>query len=307
MNASHRLSVISQHLLVPIEPVVNKTSSLYPNGMLFNQVSIITGSGQGIGQRCAELFAKEGSKVIVTDIDAAKSDAVANGILKAGGTASSFPGDIMDPEFAQRLIEHTIKTFGKINNIINNAGFTWDGVIHKMSDKQWNTIIECHNTAPFRIIRAAAPYLREPAKEEISKGLTPESRCIINISSISGTHGNAGQINYSTAKMGILGLTKTVAKEWGFLGIRCNCIAFGTILTRLTQAQTSTSTIEVAGEKIGIGIPAANVSKDAFKATVPLERAGTVDEAAGSILMLCSPLASYITGQCLEVTGGRSM
>lgn len=253
------------------------------------------------------MFAAEGAKVVVTDIDAVKSDQVVSEILAQDGIATSFPGDVLDPTFAQKLIDHTIKTFGKINIIVNNAGFTWDGVIHKMTDKQWNTIIDCHTTAPFRIIRAAAPYLREPAKEEILKGLKPEPRVIINISSISGTHGNAGQINYSTAKMGVVGLTKTIAKEWGFLGIRCNAIAFGTILTRLTQPQSNDSIIEVSGEKVLIGIPAQNVTEDRFKATIPLQRAGTVDEAAGSVLMLCSPMASYITGQCIEVTGGIHM
>jgi len=302
------LNVISRHLVCESENVLtSQASSLYPKGLVHGQVAIITGSGQGIGRRCAQMFAKEGAKVVVTDIDAAKSDQVAAEIQAEGGTATSFPGDVMDPQFPQKIVDHTIKNFGKINVIVNNAGFTWDGVIHKMTDKQWNTILECHNTAPFRLIRAAAPFLREPAKEEILKGLTPESRCIINISSISGTHGNTGQINYSTAKMGIVGLTKTVAKEWGFLGIRCNCVAFGTILTRLTAAQSKDSLIDVAGEKVRIGIPAEKAQDSRFKETVPLQRAGTVDEAAGSILMLCTPMASYITGQCIEVTGGIHM
>jgi len=290
-NAQRRAAIIASHLreasphLIPAH-----CSGLYPKGLLQDQVAIITGSGQGIGAKCAELFAKEGAKVVVTDIDVAKSDTVAATIVVSGGQASSFPGDVTHVDFAKNIVEHTIKAFGKINIIVNNAGYTWDGVLHKMTDKQWNAMLEVHNTAPFRLIRAAAPYMRDPAKEEIEKGLPKQPRCIVNISSISGTHGNAGQANYSTAKAGIIGLTKTVAKEWGFLGIRCNAVAFGMINTRLTATQTNDSVIEVDGEKVRLGIPASAKGEPLAK-VCPLGRAGTVDEAAGSVLMLCSPFA----------------
>jgi len=305
---NRRSAVIASHLASATPHLLpSHCSGLYPQGLLAGQVAIITGSGQGIGAKCAELFAKEGAKVVVTDIDAAKSDAVAASIVSQGGVATSFPGDVTHADFADNIVKHTIKTFSKINIIVNNAGYTWDGVLHKMTDKQWAAILDCHNTAPFRLIRAASPYLREPAKDEIDKGLPRQPRCIVNISSISGTHGNAGQANYSTAKMGIVGLTKTVAKEWGFLGIRCNAVAFGHITTRLTATQTKESVIEVEGEKVRLGIPAAAQSEALFKAMVPFGRPGTVDEAAGAVLMLCSPFASYITGQTIEVTGGGSL
>jgi len=204
----------------------------------------------------------------------------------------------------KKLIDQTIKAFGKINIIVNNAGYTWDGMIHKMTDKQWSAILECHNTAPFRMIRAAAPYMRELGKTEKEKGLPLQPRCIINISSTSGLHGNAGQINYSTAKAGIVGLTKTVAKEWGPFGVRCNAIAFGWIDTRLTREKTETAVIEVDGSKVNLGMPIG--TKRNFQG-IPLQREGYPEEAASAVLFLASPLASYITGHCLEVTGGSGI
>jgi len=282
----------------------NPTSGLYPKGLFLGDVVIVTGSGQGIGARAAQMFAKEGAKVVITDLDETKADSVAAGINADGGSAISFSGDITQVDFPDKLVAFTIEKFGKINHIVNNAGYTWDGVLHKMSDKQWAAMLEVHNTAPFRLLRAAAPYLREPAKEEKEKGLPLQNRSIVNISSISGTLGNSGQVNYSTAKSGIVGLTKTVAKEWGFLGIRCNAIAFGTIQTRLTDTMKD-EVIEVDGEKVKLGIPASAQNPAVFKALVALQRKGTVDEAAGSILLLCSPLSGYINGQCLSVDGGR--
>jgi len=303
--ATRRLAVLAGHFTEPSAPIQsNLTSGLYPNGLLAGEVAIITGSGQGIGARAAQMFAKEGAKVVVTDLDAAKSDGVAAGINADGGSAVSFPGDITQADFPEKLVAFAIEKFGKINHIINNAGYTWDGVLHKMSDKQWAAMLEVHNTAPFRLLRAAAPYMREPAKEEKDKGLPLQNRAIVNISSISGTLGNAGQVNYSTAKSGIVGLTKTVAKEWGFLGIRCNAIAFGTIQTRLTDTMKD-EVIEVDGEKVKLGIPSSVQNPAVIKALVALQRKGTVDEAAGSILLLCSPLAGYVSGQCLTVCGGR--
>jgi len=275
-------------------------TTAFPGGLLNGQVAIITGSGQGIGEAAARLFAKEGAKVVVTDIDRVKSDGVTAAIIAEGGSAISFPGDVTDPTFPDRILEHTVKVFGKVNILVNNAGYTWDGMLHKMTDKQWNAILDVHNTAPFRMIRAAAPYMREQAKYEKEKGLPQEPRSIVNISSTSGLHGNIGQANYSTAKLGIVGLTKTVAKEWGPFGIRCNSVAFGWIDTRLTRKK-SDQVMEVDGNKITLGIPA-GTERDVRM--IPLQRGGTPTEAASGILFLCSPLASYVNGHCLEVTGG---
>ncbi|KAJ3341275.1 hypothetical protein HDU93_005245 [Gonapodya sp. JEL0774] len=262
----------------------------------FPNVAIITGSGQGIGRSSALLFAKEGCSVVVTDIDKAKSDSVAQEINQAGGKAISHPGDVTDPNFPDAIVKASIAAFGKINIIVNNAGFTFDGMIHKMSDAQFQLMITVHNTAPFRLIRAAADEFRK------NNG---EPRSIVNVSSTSGIHGNVGQANYAVAKSGINGLTKTVAKEWGPLGVRCNSIAFGLVDTRLTRAKESGEAIVVDGQKVALGVPermrAAGGRGFDF---IPLRRAGTPEDAAGAVLFLSSPLASYVTGHTLEVTGG---
>ncbi|KAI9020985.1 hypothetical protein CLU79DRAFT_754593 [Phycomyces nitens] len=289
MSAADRLSTIQGHL-----------SGNFPKGLLAGEVAIITGSGQGIGKSCAEMFAREGALVVVTDIDAAKANQVASDINAAGGKAIAISGDITDPAFPENLIEGTVKAFGKINHIVNNAGFTYDGMIHKITDKQWDLMLAVHNTAPFKIIRAASKYLRKK---------DGENKCIINVSSTSGLHGNVGQANYATAKAGIVGLTKTIAKEWGGFGVRANTVAFGWVDTRLTRAKESGAAIEINGQKVALGIPtgAAKAAPVNPFADIPLGRAGNADEVAGSVLMLCTPLSSYVTGHTLEVTGGRGI
>lgn len=166
-----------------------------------------------------------------------------------------------------------------------------------MTDAQWSTILELHATVPFRLIRAAAPYFR------VADG---EARCIVNVSSTSGLHGNAGQANYAMAKAGVTGLTKTVAKEWARYGVRCNCVAFGRVETRLTGAKEEGAYVETgSGERVALGIPE-KVRGDGVR-DIPLGRGATAREAAGAILMMCSPFTSYVTGETLRVTGGRGM
>jgi 3-oxoacyl-[acyl-carrier protein] reductase len=273
--------------------------------MLENQVAIITGAGRGIGAAAAQLFAAHGAKVVVSDRDAAPTEAVVAAITDAGGAAHGVPGDVTDPEFPERLLAATHDVYGDVHILVNNAGYTWDGMLHKMSDKQWEAMLAVHNTAPFRLVRAAAPYMREAAKQEQAEGTSGSSRCIINVSSTSGLHGNVGQLNYATAKMGVVGFTKTVAKEWGPFGIRCNAVAFGYIETRLTQAKESGEKIAVDGEEIPLGVP--GHMHDMVKMMIPLGRTGTVEEAAGGILLLASPYAGYINGHTLEVTGGMGI
>eukprot|EP01121_Diplochlamys_sp_Union-15-3_P008837 TRINITY_DN2370_c0_g1_i5.p1 TRINITY_DN2370_c0_g1~~TRINITY_DN2370_c0_g1_i5.p1 ORF type:complete len:309 (+),score=76.73 TRINITY_DN2370_c0_g1_i5:38-964(+) len=299
-----RAGVICSHLVLSGSSL-NKSQTASKEGLLANQVAIITGSGQGIGAETAKLFASEGARVVVTDLDASKSDKVVQEIITAGGEAISVPGDITDPKFPEHLVKTTIDKWQKLNIIVNNAGYTWDGVIQKMTDKQWEAMFAVHCTAPFRLIRASALYMREAAKQEMEKKEPVQPRCIINVSSTSGLHGNFGQANYATAKMGIVGLTKTVAKEWGPFGVRCNTVAFGHINTRLTQEKLKDNFIEVDGQKIALGIPGLSDSnKEKMAMNVPLRRTGNVKDAAGSILLLASPYASYITGHTLEVTGG---
>lgn len=274
--------------------------------MLFtNQVAVITGAGRGIGAAAAKLFAQYGAQVVVNDLNAEPAEQVAAEITAAGGQAIAIAGDVTDPAFPEELITAVIAAYGKINIFVNNAGFTWDGMMHKMSDEQWQKIIDVHATAPFRFIRALAPHMRDKAKEEQMAGLPAEPRCIINVSSTSGLHGNVGQANYATAKMGILGLTKTVAKEWGSFGIRCNAVAFGFVDTRLTQSKKQGASISVGDKEIALGIP--DQLREMAKIMIPLGRAATPEEAAGGIIMLASPFAAYITGHCLEVTGGAGI
>ncbi|KAL1656426.1 hypothetical protein SLS61_000889 [Didymella pomorum] len=290
MSASKRVDQIAGHLN-------------YPKGMLAGQVAIITGSGQGIGAECARLFANEGAKVVVADVDAKKAEAVVSAIKSTGGQAIAMTGDVLDDAYVKTLIEKAAEFGnGKIHIIVNNAGYTWDGVIHKMTDKQWHTIVDLHATAPFKIVRAAAPYFR------VKDG---EPRNVIMISSTSGLHGNAGQINYALAKAGVTGVTKTIAKEWGpNFGVRANTVAFGHIATRLTAAKEAGAFVQLPdGEKVALGIP--QKQKEAAggqeHADIPLRRPGTATEAASAVLAVASPLFSYVNGETIKVTGGRAM
>ncbi|OCK80056.1 3-oxoacyl-reductase [Lepidopterella palustris CBS 459.81] len=294
MASSKRIDQIAAHLN-------------FPKGLLAGQTAIITGSGQGIGAEAARLFANEGAKVVVSDIDGKKAQAVADNINASGGSAIAVQGDMLDDKYIDELVKKAAEFGGgKIHIIVNNAGYTWDGVIHKITDKQWDTIIALHNTAPFKLVRAAAPYFR------VTDG---EPRNIINISSTSGLHGNAGQANYSLAKAGVTGLTKTIAKEWGpKFGVRANTIAFGHIMTRLTAAKEAGAFITTPdGQKVALGIPQAQKAvKDGKEkgeafADIPLRRPGTATEAASAVLGVVSPLFSYVNGQTISVTGGRNI
>jgi len=273
--------------------------------LLEGQTAIITGAGRGIGAATAKCFAAHGAKLVVSDLDAEPAKAVVNAICQSGGGAVHVCGDITDPQFPDLLISEAIAKYGTINIIVNNAGYTWDGMLHKMSDQQFSAMLEVHNTGPFRLIRAAAPHMREQAKKEKAEGKSVEPRCIVNVSSTSGLHGNIGQVNYSTAKMGLVGMTKTIAREWGAFGIRCNAVAFGFIDTRLTQDRQSSDRIDVDGEQVQLGIP--GKLRDTVRTMIPLGRPGSAEEAANAILFLASPLASYITGHTLEVTGGMGI
>jgi 3-oxoacyl-[acyl-carrier protein] reductase len=271
-----------------------------------NQVAVVTGAGRGIGAATARLFARHGAAVVVNDRDTEPAEAVVAAIEAEGGRALAVSGSVTEEGFPERLLESATDHFGKINVLVNNAGFLWDGMLHTMTDEQWLRIMEIHTFAPFRLIRAAAKHLREPAKRELEAGVPfSENRVIVNVSSTSGLHGNVGQANYATAKMGVVGLTKTVAKEWGRFGIRCNAVAFGFIDTRMTRPKEAGETVEVAGHEIVQGIPEAARGR-AFTNN-PLGRPGTDEEAAGGIVLMASPLAGYVTGHTLEVTGGAGI
>ncbi|HEV2582802.1 MAG TPA: SDR family NAD(P)-dependent oxidoreductase [Ktedonobacteraceae bacterium] len=274
-------------------------------GMLDGKVAIITGSGRGIGAATARLLGSEGARVIVSDLDPTPAEETAAAIRAAGGRAAVIAGDVTDPAFPKQLIQGTLDAFGGIDIIVNNAGYTWDAVIQNMTDKQWYAILDVHTTAPFRILREASHFIRDAAKKEAAANGQANPRKIINISSVSGVYGNAGQANYSTAKAGITGLTKTIAKEWGRFNVQSNCVCYGFIDTRLTASKEGAEKIQREGEEIALGIP--DQMRQMAALTISLGRPGTPQEAAGPVLFLASPLSNYVSGIVLEVTGGRAL
>ncbi|CAE6515141.1 unnamed protein product [Rhizoctonia solani] len=287
-----RLAQVSGH-------ITNSAS----RGLLAGEVAIITGAAQGIGRSAALLFAKEGAKVVVSDLDEKKANAVVDEIKRAGGQAIAVAGDVGAEDFPERIVNATIKTYGQINHIVNNAGFTFDKMIHTMNDESFDLIMKIHVRAPFRLVRAAAPHMR--LKGDAAKAVP--NRSIVNVSSVSGLHGNVGQINYAAGKSAVVGMTKTIAKEWGAFGVRANTVAFGYIQTRLTAAKGGENTITVDGKQIALGIPGGGKQPEGPVPGIPLGRPGTPDEAAAAVLFLVSPLASYVSGHTLEVTGGQGI
>ncbi|WP_321928878.1 SDR family NAD(P)-dependent oxidoreductase [Paraburkholderia guartelaensis] len=272
---------------------------------LVGKVAIVSGSGRGIGREIALKLAGEGAAIVVNDLDAEPAQSVVAEIVAAGGKAVACTGSVTEADFGTRFVGTALKEFGRLDIIVNNAGYTWDNVIQKMSDEQWNAIMDVHVSAPFRILRAAADYFRESAKAEADAG-QEVFRKVVNISSVSGVMGNAGQANYSAAKAAINGLTKALAKEWGRYKVNVNSVAFGLIKTRLTEAvagEGNSSTIDIAGQEIKVGVNAQLMKN--IEAMIPIGRGGTPEEAAGAVYLMCIPESNYVTGQVLVVGGGR--
>jgi 3-oxoacyl-[acyl-carrier protein] reductase len=268
-------------------------------GLLDGKAAIVTGSARGIGRATAELFVAEGAKVLINDLDADVAEQTASEI---DGETAVFAGDLTKAGAADDLVKAAIDAFGSVDVCVNNAGYTWDGVAHKMTDEQFQAMLDIHTIVPFRVARALAPSWREAAKAERGEG-KEVFRKIVNVSSTSGMMGNAGQVNYSAAKMGVVGLTKTLAKEWGQFKINVNAVAFGFVETRLTGAKEAGEEMTApSGEKIELGIP--EQMRAMASAIIPLGRPATPEEASGPVLFLCSPLANYMHGQVLNVTGG---
>jgi len=271
-------------------------------GKLQEKIALITGSGRGIGRELALKLSLEGAAVVVNDLDAVPAEETVAAINAAGGKAIACVGSVTAVDFADRFIKTALEHFGGIDIIVNNAGYTWDSVVQKMTDEQWYAMIDVHLTAPFRILRAASGFIRGAAKKEAEEGVE-NFRKVVNISSISGTGGNAGQINYSTAKAGILGMTRTLAKEWGRYKVNVNAVAFGLIKTRLTEtAASSGATVDIEGRKIRVGL-GADLTK-AMETQIPLGRGGTPQEAAGAVALFCYPESNYITGETVVCGGG---
>ena len=268
-------------------------------GVLDGKAAIVTGSAQGIGRATAELLAEQGARVLINDLDADKAEQAASEI---GGETAVFGGDLTKEGVPDQLVQKAVDEFGQIDIIVNNAGYTRDNVAHKMSDAEFQAMLDIHTVVPFRVLRAAAPHLRDPAKKEKEEG-KEVFRKVVNVSSISGTMGNAGQANYSAGKAAVVGLTKTLAKEWGQFKINVNAVAFGFVETRLTASKEEGGKIEIEGKEIDLGIP--EQMRQLASAIIPLGRPATPEEAAGPVFFLCSPWADYVHGQVLNVTGGQ--
>jgi 3-oxoacyl-[acyl-carrier protein] reductase len=271
---------------------------------LANKSAIVTGAGRGIGRAIAETLAKAGASVLLTDIDepalAEAKNAIETSIL--GAKLSTIAGDVTVAKFPEAVIDKAVKDFGGLDIIVNNAGYTWDSVIQKTTDEQFQAMLDIHVVAPFRILRAAAPWLRETAKKEVEAGKTV-MRKVVNITSISGLGGNAGQSGYSSGKAAIVGLTKTIAKEWGRYNIAVNAVAFGIIDTRLTRPMESAETNIAIGERqVRVGMQ--SQVREQVERSIPLGRMGTPEDAANTVLFFCSPLSDYVTGEVLICGGG---
>ncbi len=267
-------------------------------GVLDGKTAIVTGSARGIGRATAELLVSHGAQVLINDLD---GDVAEQASSEIDGETAVFAGDLTKPGVPDELVKKTIDAFGKVDILVNNAGYTLDAPVHKMSDEHFQAMLDIHTIVPFRMIRAVAPHMREPAKQEREEG-REVFRKIVNISSTSGTFGNAGQANYSSGKAAIVGLTKTIAKEWGQFKVNVNAVAFGFIDTRLTQAKVEGNVMEKDGETIQLGIP--EQMRGMAPMMIPLGRAASPEEAAGGIFFLCSPWSNYVHGQTLHVTGG---
>lgn len=272
---------------------------------LEGKVAIISGSGRGIGRALALKLASDGARIVVNDLDEAPADEVVAAIEAAGGQAVACVGNVTAEDFGERFVQTALASFGGLDIIVNNAGYTRDAVIQKQSDEQFQAMLDVHVVAPFRILRAAAEHFRVTSKQEATEG-REVIRKVVNISSMAGTHGNAGQVNYSSAKSALVGMTKTMSKEWGRFKVCVNCVAFGFIETRLTKPNDDPATvIEIEGKSIQAGVPAAMLG--ALKTMVPLGRAGTPEEAAGGVYLFCIPESDYISGQVMIVGGGVSL
>ena len=271
-------------------------------GKLNGKVALVTGAGRGIGQAIALKLASEGARVVVNDLDAEPAEDTVAQIQKLGSEAIAFPGSVAEAHFGDRFVKAALDRFDGLDIIVNNAGYTWDNVIQKMSDEQFQAMLDVHLIGPFRILRAAAEPIRMFAKKEAEEG-REVFRKVVNISSISGTGGNAGQANYSSAKMAVIGLTKTLAKEWGRYKVNVNAVAYGYIQTRLTQPlKGGEATINVEGREIKVGVQESGLAF--MNRMTPIGRGGTPEEAAGAVYLFCSPESNFVSGQTIVCGGG---
>ncbi|MCB1368526.1 MAG: SDR family oxidoreductase [Rhodobacteraceae bacterium] len=274
-------------------------------GKLDGKVALVTGSGRGIGQAIALKLASEGARVVVNDLDEAVAGETVGAVEKLGSKAVACVGDVTAKDFGSRFVDTAVSNFGGVDIIVNNAGYPWDAVIQKMTDEQFEAMLEIHTVAPFRILRAASDFIRTAAKAEKAAG-QEVYRKVVNISSIAGLYGNAGQMGYAAGKSALVGMTRTLAKEWGRYNVNVNCVAFGYIKTRMTEPLGDDQSVAQIGNRaVNMG-----VHPDMLKAMnqmIPMGRGGTPEEAAGAVYLMCAPEANYISGQVLLASGGLIM
>ncbi len=256
-------------------------------GKLDGKVAVITGSARGIGKADALLLAKEGASVVISDIDKDVLVETAKEIEAAGGKVAWCVADVTKPEDTDRLMDTAVEKFGDLNILVNNAGLSRDSLIHRMTDAQWDICINIILKGTFNCIRSAAKYLRKRG----------HGGKIINISSVMGLMGNIGQINYAAAKAGVIGITKTVAKEWATFGVTCNAIAYGFVHTRLTAEREAGE--EVSGEKVGIPKRVRDRMLQEISGQVM-----SAEDAARLVLFFASADSDYITGHVLNASAG---
>jgi 3-oxoacyl-[acyl-carrier protein] reductase len=267
-------------------------------GELDGRVALITGAGRGIGEQAALKLSAAGARVLVSDVDADAARAAADGLP---GEAAVHTGDLTAPGACDAAVASAIEAFGQLDIVVNNAGYAWDAPIHKITDEQFQAMLDIHTVVPFRILRAAAPHLREPAKQDREAG-REVYRKVVNVVSLAGLMGNAGQVAYSAAKSGAVGLTKALAKEWGPLRINVNAVAFGVIETRLTAPVGTAGEVEVGEQTVTLGI--SEQARSTFNMMISLGAPGTAEQAARGIYFLCSTMSDYVHGQVLPVSGG---
>ncbi len=266
---------------------------------LKGKTAIVTGAGRGIGLAIAKLLATSGASTLLVDIDESALHEAKHSIH---GHVATLAIDLTAPNAADTIVAKALDAFHSIDIIVNNAGYTWDSVIQKTTDEQFQSMLEIHVVVPFRILRAASHWIRENAKKEIEAG-EMVMRKVVNITSIAGLDGNPGQAGYASGKAAIVGLTKTLAKEWGRYNVNVNAVGFGLMDTRLTRPMDDAEThIAIGDRHVQVGMQA-RVREQATR-HIPLGRVGTPQDAANAVFFFCSPLSDYVTGETLVCSGG---
>jgi len=268
-------------------------------GRLGGRVALVTGAAQGIGRSIARKLASEGASVVANDLDGERLDALRDELSRAGDRCEALPGDVTAEDFGDRAVDACLERFGDLHVLVNNAGYVWNSRIAHHTDEQWYAMIDVHATAPFRLLRAAGRHFREMARQ----GRTTSARKVVNVSSVSGLFGEATQLSYSAAKSALVGMTRSLAKDWGRYNVTVNCVAFGFIETRLTQTFEGTPPrVEIGGRELPVGLDSEQA--ELLKRTIPLGRAGTPEEAAGAVFLFCLPESDFISGEVVVAAGG---